>query len=298
MFPAIANGYSAPKGINSVNEIKQVQRRLGVTVDGVWGKNTQAAWEAMRSGGSRSRFSAPQGIDNENEIKQIQKRLGIAQSGKWDTNTNDTWEAMRSGGTIPTSKYTVNGFSAPVGVDSPTDVRNIQKVLGIKQSGIWDAVTQSTWNNQFGDLWTPTSKSKFEPPEGIENKDEIKQVQSYLGVAVDGIWGKETQNAWERMRYANTAATFTKTIIDKGKADDAEANQNALARFRQKNAEKNRQNLDWQIKNRPTVKKAEVFLQSSLFEQRVDADNKGIEAMTNLYDLFIRQGNNKMQEIF
>lgn len=55
-----------------------MQQRLGVTVDGVWGKNTQAAWGAMRSGGSRSRFSAPQGIDTEERIKQVQNHLGIA----------------------------------------------------------------------------------------------------------------------------------------------------------------------------------------------------------------------------
>lgn len=208
--------YSAPKGIDSVEEIMQTQRRLGVTVDGVWGNETQSAWNAMRSGGKQSIFTAPKGIDTEKEIKQTQQRLGVKESGIWDRSTNDAWETMRSGGKISESKYTAKGFTAPEGVESPTDVRSIQKVLGVKQSGIWDMATQSAWNKQFGDLWTNNQSSKYNPPAGIDSSEEIKQVQSRLGVTTSGIWDKETNDAWYKMRYGNTRKQQEeiKTIAD------------------------------------------------------------------------------------
>lgn len=196
---------------------------------------------------------------------------------------------MRSGGSIPISKYTANGLSAPADVDSPADVRNIQKVLGVKQSGVWDVITQSAWKSQFGSLWMPASKSKIGPPEGIDTEKEIKRVQSYLDVAADGVWGEETQNAWEQMRNSDATAIFTQTIIDKGRATNEGKDQNAPTRI-QKNKQ---QNLDWQIRKAPTAKKAEVFLQTPLYKQRMEADNRGIEAMSDLYSLFIARGNNK-----
>ena len=207
--------YSAPKGIDSVEEIKQTQRHLCVTVDGVWGSETQNAWNAMRSGGKQSIFTAPKGINTEKEIKQTQQRLGVSESGIWDRSTNDAWESMRSGGKISESKYTAKGFTAPEGVDSPTDVRNIQKVLGVKQSGIWDMTTQSAWNKQFGDLWTNNQSSKRNPPAEIDSPEEIKQVQARLGVTEDGIWGAETQAAWDRMRDGGTKQASIHTILNK-----------------------------------------------------------------------------------
>ncbi|NCB31703.1 MAG: hypothetical protein EOM66_09895 [Clostridia bacterium] len=41
--------YAPPKGIDSADEIRQVQQRLKVTADGIWGKQTQEAWDKMRS---------------------------------------------------------------------------------------------------------------------------------------------------------------------------------------------------------------------------------------------------------
>lgn len=285
--------YSAPKGIDSVDEIKQTQRRLGVTVDGVWGSETQSAWDAMRSGGKHSIFTAPKGIDTEKEIKQTQQRLGVKESGIWDRSTNDAWETMRSGGKISESKYTAKGFTAPEGVDSPTDVRNIQKVLGVKQSGIWDITTQSAWKKQFGDLWTNEQKNRHNPPTGIDSPEEIRQVQARLGVKTDGVWGNETQNAWEQMRSANTAATFTKAVIDKGKTGNENYGNESLTRYHHEKAEQTRQNVDWLLRKTPFAKKADVFLQREFSEQRLDQDNKGIDAMAKLYNLFVSRGENK-----
>lgn len=49
--------YAPPKGIDSEAEIRQVQQRLKVTADGIWGKQTQEAWAKMRSPQIQSRPS-------------------------------------------------------------------------------------------------------------------------------------------------------------------------------------------------------------------------------------------------
>ena len=39
-------GYTPPAGVDSRQKVKEYQSRLGVTVDGIWGPKTQAAYEA------------------------------------------------------------------------------------------------------------------------------------------------------------------------------------------------------------------------------------------------------------
>ncbi len=43
-------GYTAPAGITSRNQVRAMQHQLGVTADGLWGPNTQAAYEASQGG--------------------------------------------------------------------------------------------------------------------------------------------------------------------------------------------------------------------------------------------------------
>ncbi|MBR2913487.1 MAG: hypothetical protein IKC40_06170, partial [Oscillospiraceae bacterium] len=38
-------GYTTPRGVNDSRSVKEWQRKLGVTPDGIWGKNTQAAYD-------------------------------------------------------------------------------------------------------------------------------------------------------------------------------------------------------------------------------------------------------------
>ena len=62
------SGYSTPDGVESREDVKQYQRMLGVTADGIWGPVTQAAYrnytantatEAMYSKTITIPFSAP-----------------------------------------------------------------------------------------------------------------------------------------------------------------------------------------------------------------------------------------------
>lgn len=45
----VLSGYSTPDGVNSREKVKEYQRSLGVTADGIWGPKTQAAYEGSLS---------------------------------------------------------------------------------------------------------------------------------------------------------------------------------------------------------------------------------------------------------
>ena len=50
------NGYTPPEGVNSASKVKEYQRQLGVKADGIWGPNTQAAYERYANASSMSKF--------------------------------------------------------------------------------------------------------------------------------------------------------------------------------------------------------------------------------------------------
>lgn len=43
----------------------------------------------------------------------------------------------------------------------------------------------------------------YTPPEGVSDRDSVKQIQTSLGVSADGIWGPKTQAAYEAASKAN-----------------------------------------------------------------------------------------------
>ena len=168
------NGYVTPEGVNSIAQVKRIQAALGVKQDGFWGAQPQAAWNAQ------SQRSIP--------VPQSSPAAEIAS---------------------PRQNYAVSGFTPPEGVTDRQKVRTIQANLGVKQDGVWGANTQAAWEKQYGALWqTPsqaarqpvTTAKAYAPPKGIDSAEEIRQVQQRLKVPSDGIWGKQTQEAWDKMR--------------------------------------------------------------------------------------------------
>lgn len=49
-------GYTTPDGVNSRADVREWQNKLGVKADGIWGPNTQAAYERYASASSMSKF--------------------------------------------------------------------------------------------------------------------------------------------------------------------------------------------------------------------------------------------------
>lgn len=164
------SGYAPPKGVDSKEKVKQIQATLGVKQDGIWGAKTQAAWNGQ----------------------------GYGQLWKPEGGSSQAPEQSRM-------KHVVEGFVPPAGITDQKSVRSIQATLGVTQDGIWGANTQAAWEKQYGDLWgvsppAPTQNSGYKAPTGIDGKEEIRQVQQRLGITADGIWGKATQEAWDKMR--------------------------------------------------------------------------------------------------
>ncbi len=178
------NGYTTPAGINSKTEVKRIQAALGVKQDGVWGAQTQAAWSAQSQG----------------NISMPKTQAAVSQQAQVRPD------------------YAVSGFTPPSGVTNRQMVRSIQANLGVKQDGVWGSKTQVAGERQDGDLWQKDSaiqqiSSKgYIPPKGIDGSEEIKQVQQRLRVKVNGIWGKDTQEAWDKMRSPQTAYKAPKGI--------------------------------------------------------------------------------------
>ena len=49
-------GYTTPDGVNSRADVREWQSKLGVKADGIWGPNTQAAYERYANASSMSKF--------------------------------------------------------------------------------------------------------------------------------------------------------------------------------------------------------------------------------------------------
>lgn len=74
-------GYTPPAGVSSASAVKEYQRMLGVTVDGIWGPKTQAAYDSYASsqqGSTASQWAAPTGTDLFNSYYQtILSQIGV-----------------------------------------------------------------------------------------------------------------------------------------------------------------------------------------------------------------------------
>ena len=57
------SGYTPPSGITNSDQVKALQQQLGIKADGIWGAQTQAAYDKSNSG-SNSWGSVPAGFSN------------------------------------------------------------------------------------------------------------------------------------------------------------------------------------------------------------------------------------------
>jgi hypothetical protein len=79
----------AKKAATTVDQIKDIQRRLGVTEDGIFGDETNKAFnKAKRAAYIRT----AKGIEEDTKIKAIQQKLGLKADGVWGVKTQTAWE--------------------------------------------------------------------------------------------------------------------------------------------------------------------------------------------------------------
>ena len=101
---------------------------------------------------------------------------------------------------------TMSGYAAPKGITNVEELKRLQKTIGVAPDGIWGAASQKAYDSYLKRFSEPlTSQYQvggYSAPGIVRNRSDVKVMQEVLGnVAVDGIWGPETDAAY-RQRLA------------------------------------------------------------------------------------------------
>ncbi|MDO5112048.1 MAG: peptidoglycan-binding domain-containing protein [Clostridia bacterium] len=226
------NDYKPPKDIDSIEKVKDYQKRLGVKADGIWGPKTQSAYDAQKNNGSGygtdyANAGASQSLTsgtakNAHSIKAVKTDPlqgdddagALAASLKRMNRSNKQtagYGATKSGKTSAAPAY-----APPLGLRRPDQIRTMQRIVGVKDDGIWGPKTQEAyeaWQNNNGNLRSgaigpirpkqenparETDAPAYAPPLGLRRPDQIRTMQRIVGAKDDGIWGPKTQEAYEK----------------------------------------------------------------------------------------------------
>ncbi len=154
------------------------------------------------------------------------------------------------------AKFVLAGYETPKGINNAASVKTMQQKLGVTADGIWGPKTeaayqkflvQETANNFIGNFTNATPQEKYEAaaykeswgvqnahttkgysaPNGISNAAQVREAQKLLGVAADGIWGPNTQAAYEKS--LKNRSTQEKGILGAFTATPSTQKSNALS---------------------------------------------------------------------
>ena len=202
-------GFTPPAGVTDRQKVRGIQAHLGVKQDGIWGPQTQAAWEKKYGSLWQSSIAVtpqvantpdkpPLLTDHAGGVK-VHGRVGDTTNGILERKLEEIQSRMRS-----SQKFS----QIPKGIDDEEEIRQVQRRLGVEVTGAWGRETQEAWDKMR------SPQILYQAPKGIDNAEEIRQVQQRLGVEVSGEWGKETQEAWSKMRSPQILYQAPKGIDD------------------------------------------------------------------------------------
>ena len=255
-------GYRPPAGVKDKQGVMLWQKTIGVKADGVWGAQSQKAYEnyvkKMAKGGimgfvsgitsvmkaattqgdkprAVGRFKVPDAFRTTQAVKNFQKKNGLQADGIWGAQTDRAYREMKqnpfaaiglAANTITsaitqmekerqTKARAVRGYSLPKAGMSVWEVKQFQSQNGLKADGIWGRDTQAKWEARQGGVsrtigkiidgglkaatqTARTVKGYTLPRVGMTTA-EVKAFQRAQGLEADGIWGKRTQAAWDRL---------------------------------------------------------------------------------------------------
>lgn len=95
--------------------------------------------------------------------------------------------------------------SAPKGVRSREELKELQKNIGVAPDGVWSAASEAAYEKYLEKFREPMTAAYqvegYYAPGMVRNQKDVKMMQELLGnVAVDGVWGPETDSAyWQRI---------------------------------------------------------------------------------------------------
>ena len=101
------------------------------------------------------------------------------------------------------------GISAPTGVRSEAELKRLQAMLRPRAAtGVWSQEDQSAYDAYLKkEAADPLSYRVYgyEPPAMVSNRARVESMQDILGVKVDGLWGPQTQAAYDARRQEEAA---------------------------------------------------------------------------------------------
>ena len=263
-------GYKPPAGVKDKRGVMLWQKTIGVKADGVWGAQSQKAYEnyvrKMAKGGLKGivsgvtnvikttaqgdkpravgRFKVPDAFQTTQAVKNFQKKNGLQADGIWGAQTDRAYREMKQDpfAAIGLAAHSINsaitqiekekqtkaravrGYSLPKAGMSVWEVKQFQSQNGLKADGVWGRDTQAKWEARQGGVFgtigkiidsglkaatqtARTVKGYTLPRIGMTTA-EVKAFQRAQGLEADGIWGKRTQAAWDRLRGLQKASVL------------------------------------------------------------------------------------------
>jgi len=127
----VMEGFSLSSGITTETGVREMQRKIGTTVDGVWGPKTQNAYDKFlvqqakgwQNAPSSKRFASKGEVDYAKTIYGLSLGVGKSDAGS----------------------HVIAGYQTPQGVNTAADVKRIQTQLGVRADGIWGKETDGAY---------------------------------------------------------------------------------------------------------------------------------------------------------
>ncbi|GGU66168.1 peptidoglycan hydrolase-like protein with peptidoglycan-binding domain [Streptomyces cavourensis] len=205
--PLDVDGITRPK---TVAGIKWLQTKVGVTADGIWGPDTEAAYRAYTSsGGPGKGMSAVRSIASQQKavkdlghtpkldvdgvfgprteagVEWLQARVGVTADGLWGPDTETAFTRFSDGPNL-----TVDGDFGP------RTIAFTQRAIGVTADGVRGAESKRALQRHLN-TWSDAGLTV----DGDTGPNTVKALQRHLmlmtgtKLTIDGAWGATTTRA-------------------------------------------------------------------------------------------------------
>ena len=216
---APTGGAAASTQTFTKDDVKRLQRQVGVTDDGLWGpgtdRNAQAIRAFLRGGLTPTdaqrkiymdvRAERPAGKRTTAEFRKgIQWALGVTVDSIWGKQTDAAFEAMREQHKMSSVK---GDLPAPKSASKPATKKKPKKSSALTVDGKLGPATYKALQRHVGvkadGKYGPATKRAMQrwlkvTADGIVGRNTVKALQRKVGATPDGIWGSGTTKALQR----------------------------------------------------------------------------------------------------